>query len=31
MKDWADEFGDQMAKGALGDEISSEWVDSYDQ
>lgn len=31
VKDWADEFGDQMAKGALGDEISSEWVDSYDQ
>lgn len=31
MKDWADEFGDQMAKGVLGDGTSSDWVDSYDQ
>lgn len=31
VKDWADEFGDQFAQGALGDGTSSEWVDSYDR
>lgn len=31
VKDWADEFGDQLAQGSLGDGTSSEWVDSYDR
>lgn len=31
VKDWADEFGDQMSKGVFGDEANSEWLDSYDK
>jgi len=31
VKDWGDDFGDEMAKVVLEDATSSEWVDSYDQ
>jgi len=31
VRDWADEFGDQVAKGAFGDESNSSWLESYDK
>ena len=30
VKDWADEFGDQF-KNAVNEDISNEWLDSYDK
>lgn len=31
VQDWADEFGDQMGKGVLGDSSADNWADAYDE
>lgn len=31
FQDWADEFGDQMGKGVLGDSSADNWADAYDE
>lgn len=31
VDDWADEFGRQVAEGALGETSADNWADAYDE
>ncbi|XP_074584433.1 peroxisome biogenesis protein 5 [Curcuma longa] len=31
VQDWADEFGQQVAKGAFGESIADDWANAYDK
>lgn len=31
VQDWADEFGQQLAKGAFGESTTDDWANAYDK